>query len=33
MSSFKNIQENVKEKEEKDENQYINVMQKIQFHK
>ena len=29
MSSFQNIQEISKEKEEKDENQYLNVIQRI----
>ena len=33
MPSFQNIQEISKEKEEKDENKYLNDIQRIQFYK
>ena len=32
-SSFQNIQESMKEKEEKDKDQYLDVIQRIQFYK
>ena len=33
ISSFENIQQIIKEKKEEDKNQYLNAIQRIQFHK